>query len=422
MTSMRSHQKYFSLVDDKNNLLPYFITISNMRVENPKVIVKGNEKVLTARLTDAQFLYNADKKIPLAKRIDGLKKVVFQEKLGSMYDKAQRLVKLSEFIANSIDKKIKNNVKRAAMLAKADLITEMVGEFPDLQGIIGKYYAQISGEQDAVARAIGEHYLPRHAGDVLPQATEGAIISLADKLDNLVGYFALGFKPTATEDPYALRRQVLGILQIIWNKEFNVSLDKILNKALNNYGRIAKNKKKTEKELMEFMAVRLENILESKKISKPMIEAVLTLGYDNLTLVKKRLSALNSAQRKPAQGGSAPGGKEFEQFKAAFKRVRNILGEKITKKSVKENLLKEQAEKDLQKAYSSVEKDFAKQIKNSNYSKAMEILMGLAPAINKFFDDVLVMAKEKKVRENRVALLGNIYLMAQEIAEFGKII
>lgn len=423
-TSMRSHQKYFSLVDDKNNLLPYFITISNMRAENPKVIVKGNEKVLTARLTDAQFLYNADKKVSLEKRIEKLKAVTFAEKLGTMYEKTQRIVKLADFISTLIDRKIKPTATRAAFLCKADLVSEMVGEFPDLQGIIGKYYAKLSNEKDIVARAIGEHYLPRYANDNLPETTEGAIVSLADKLDVLVGYFALGLKPSATEDPYALRRQALGILQIIWNKGFSLSLDKILSKALNNYGRVVKNKKKTEKDLTDFMAVRLENILESKKISKQMIEAVLGLpapkgrglasggGFDNLILVKKRLGALNSIKGK----------KEFEQLKKALKRVRNILGEKIAEKSVKANLLKEQAEKDLQKMYLATEKNFAKHIKNNDYSKAMEMLMNLAPAINKFFDDVLVMAKEKKIKDNRMALLGNVYLMAQEIADFKRLV
>lgn len=412
ITSMRSHQKYFALADEKNNLLPFFITISNMQVSEPQVIVKGNEKVLTARLTDAQFLYNADKKVSLAKQVEKLKKVVFQEKLGSMHEKTGRLVKLTEFISGFFDKKIKITASRAAGLAKADLVTEMVGEFPDLQGIMGKYYATLSGEKEEVAKAMAEHYLPRHANDILPETREGAIVSLADKLDSLVGYFAIGLKPTSTEDPYALRRQSLGILQLVWNNEINIPLSKLFGKSLDLYKKIAKNNKKTEKELMDFVAVRLENILESKKIAKPMIEAVLSLGYDNLVIVKKRISALNANKQN----------KEFEKLKSALKRIRNILGEKVSKKAVKNGLLKEPAEKELAKVYTAAEKEFSKYIKNGDYGKALEELMILAPAINKFFDDVLVMDKNKKIKENRIALLGNIYLLAKEIADFSKLI
>lgn len=424
MTSMRSHQKYFSLTDARENLLPHFITISNMKVENPKMIVQGNEKVLTARLTDAQFLYNADKKISLGKMADKLKAVTFAEKLGSMDEKTERIIKLADFISILTDRKVRPTATRAASLCKADLVSEMVGEFPDLQGTIGKYYAQLSGEKAIVAQAIGEHYLPRHAQDILPQTKEGAIVSLADKLDSVVGYFSLGLVPTATEDPYALRRQILGVLQIIWNKEFYISLDKLIGKSLDLYGQIAKNKKKIKTAILKFLRVRLENILESKKVSKQIIESVLSLpaqngrglafggGFDNLLLVKKRITALTGASSK----------KEFQEFKSAMKRILNILGTKPAKKSVNAKLLKEQAEKDLQKMVLETEKIFAKKMKEENYQDALAVLIQLAPFVNKFFDGVLVMAKEKRIKDNRLALLSKIYFMAQEIADFRKII
>jgi glycyl-tRNA synthetase beta chain len=410
VTSMRSHQKYFSVVDEKEKLLPHFITISNMQVADPKTIIKGNEKVLTARLTDAQFLYNADKKTSLAKQVEKLKSVVFQEKLGSMDAKTGRLVKLSEFISLLTDKKVKADASRAAYLAKADLVTEMVGEFPDLQGTMGKYYARLSKEKDNVAQAIEEHYLPRHAGDKLPSSREGAVVALSDKIDSLVGYFAIGLKPTSTEDPYALRRQALGILQIVWENEFN--LDKVIDKSIGLYGRIVKNKKKLKQEVSEFMRVRFENMLESKKYSRQMIDSALAINTSDVVLIKKRLLALNAVKNN----------KEFEKFKSALKRVRNILPGRVSKKIVKANLLKEQAEKDLYKEYSRVEKDFAKHIKSGEYQIALDVLIGLAPDINKFFDDVLVMAKEKKIKDNRIALVGNIYLMAKEVADFSKMV
>ncbi len=423
ITSMKSHQKYFSLVDSQGNLLPFFITISNMKVSDPKVIVKGNEKVLTARLTDAKFLYNADKKITLEKRANNLKKVVFQEKLGSMWDKTQRMVKLVDFLSILIDRRIRNSAMRAAFLSKADLTTEMVGEFPDLQGIMGKYYAQLAKEEKTVAEAISEHYLPRFANDALPTTKEGAIVSLADKIDSLVGYFGIGLIPTSTEDPYALRRQALGVLLIIWNNEFKISLEKLISRSLAFYG-FVKNNKKTKKKLLDFIAVRLENLLESKKFSKQQIEAVLSMpvpsgrslaaggGFDDLVLVKKKIEALNEAKNR----------KEFESLKSAMKRVNNILAGKISKKKVSASLLQEQAEKDLYKIVLATQNSLAKQIKAEDYKSVLRSLMELSHFINKFFDQVLVMAKSKKVKENRIALLSAIYKMAQEVVDFRKLI
>jgi len=423
ITSMRSHQKYFSVSDEKGDLLPFFITISNMKVDDPKVIVKGNEKVLTARLTDAKFLYDADKKITLEKRANNLKKVVFQEKLGSMWDKTQRIIKLADFLAIIIDRKIRSSALRAAFLSKADLTTEMVGEFPDLQGIMGKYYAKLADEKDVVAEAISEHYLPRHANDILPKTKEGAIVSLADKIDSLTGYFGIGLIPTSTEDPYALRRQAVGILQIIWNNEFKIPLEKLIDKSLDLH-KFTKNKKKVKKIILEFIQVRLENILESKKISKAIIDAVLVSpapkgrglaaggGFDDLVLVKKKISALNEMK----------GSKEFESFKSAMKRVNNILAGKPSKKKVNIGLLKEQIEKDLYKMVSATEKTLEKHIKQGDYRNALKGLMGMSHFINKFFDQVLVMAKNKKVKENRIALLSAIYRTTQEVADFRKLI
>ncbi|MBI4837375.1 MAG: glycine--tRNA ligase subunit beta [Candidatus Portnoybacteria bacterium] len=412
--AMRQHQKYFSLVNDRGNLIPYFVTISNTKVDEPEIIIKGNEKVLAARLNDAQFLFEADKKVALAKRVDSLKKVTFQEKLGSMHEKAQRLVRLSEFIAPVVDSKARSNAARAALLAKTDLITEMVGEFPELQGIMGSYYAKLSGEKETVALAIAEQYLPRFSGDSLPITKEGAIVSIADKIDSLVGYFSLGLIPTATEDPYALRRQALGVLQIIWQTEFSVSLKDLIDKAAALYKKSDKEKKKIDKELMEFLGGRLENFLESKKISKPVISAVLSSNgwFDDLSSFRKRVEALEKARAKS----------EFELLKSAMKRVNNILSKKVSKKTVSPKFLQEPAEKDLYKMIMETQKVFEKKIKQRDFEEALNALMVMAPFIHKFFDKVLVMAKNKKVKENRIILLGAIRLMANEIADFSKLV
>ena len=414
--AMRQQQKYFSLVNDKENplpcLLPHFITISNMKVDEPEIIIKGNEKVLAARLNDAQFLFEADKKVALAKRVEGLRKVTFQEKLGSMHEKAQRLARLSEFVASVVDPKVKSNAAHAALLAKADLLTEMVGEFPELQGVMGKYYAKLSGEKETVALAIAEQYLPRFSGDGLPTTKEGAIVSLADKIDSLVGYFSLGLAPTATEDPYALRRQALGVLQIIWQAEFPVSLKNLIDKAATLYKKSDKEKKKIDKDLVEFFSGRAENFLESKKVSKPIIGAVLSLGVNDLLSVKKRIEALEKAQ----------GRAELELLKSAMKRINNILGKKTSKKTVGPKFLQEPAEKDLYKIITETQKVFEKKIKQRDFEGALNALMVVAPFIHKFFDKVLVMAKNKKVKENRIILLGAVRVMANEIADFSKVI
>jgi len=414
--AMRQQQKYFSLVNDKENplpcLLPHFITISNMKVDEPEIIIKGNEKVLAARLNDAQFLFEADKKVALAKRVEGLRKVTFQEKLGSMHEKAQRLARLSEFVASVVDPKVKSNAAHAALLAKADLLTEMVGEFPELQGVMGKYYAKLSGEKETIALAIAEQYLPRFSGDGLPTTKEGAIVSLADKIDSLVGYFSLGLAPTATEDPYALRRQALGVLQIIWQAEFPVSLKNLIDKAATLYKKSDKEKKKIDKDLVEFFSGRAENFLESKKVSKPIIGAVLSLGFNDLLSVKKRIEALEKAQ----------GRAELELLKSAMKRINNILGKKTSKKTVGPKFLQEPAEKDLYKIITETQKVFEKKIKQRDFEGALNALMVVAPFIHKFFDKVLVMAKNKKVKENRIILLGAVRVMANEIADFSKVI
>lgn len=411
ITAMRYHQKYFSIVNEKGELLPYFITIANIKVTEPRKIIEGNERVLTARLNDAQFLFAKDKKIPLAKRVRELKKITFQEELGSMEEKTKRLMKISEFLALLIEPKIKSEVSRAAFLSKADLTSEMVGEFPELQGVMGGYYAKISGEKEEVCQAISQHYHPRFANDSLPKTKSGSIISIADKIDNLVGYFCLGFLPTSEQDPYALRRQALGLLQIIWENDFQLSLEKLIEKSLNLYQKFKKNKDKIKNQLLDFFAARLENLLETKNFSLPLIKAALTPGFDDLSLVKKRLEALNWLITQP----------KFESFKLAIKRTANILANQ-SPPTVNYQLLKEPAEKKLYRAFSSLQKKVKAKIKERKYKEALKYLMEIEPFIHQFFDQVLVMAKDKKLKENRLALLNKIFQLSKKIIAFEKLI
>lgn len=405
---MRHHQKYFPLVDKSSKLLPNFITIANIKVPNPRQIIEGNERVITARFADAEFLFAADKKIPLEKMSGQLRNITFQEKLGTMEAKARRLSELAEFLAMSMAPKLKKEASRAALLAKADLVSGMVGEFPELQGIMGGYYAKNSGENREVSGAIFEHYLPRFADDELPKTQTGTIVSLADKIDNLVGYFGLGLTPSGAEDPYALRRQALGIIRIIWGNSFKLSLEKLIAKSLFIYRKF--NKNKVKKELLKFLTGRLENFLQSKKFPTPIIQGVMSLGFDDLTLVRQRIDALNSLRAEP----------KFKDFQAAMKRVNNILG-KVEKRTLKVNLLKEPAEKELYKIFLTSQKKVRKGIKKDNYKEALTELTKLAPAIHQFFDKVLVMDKNMKIRASRLALLSQIYASSRSFAAFEKV-
>jgi glycyl-tRNA synthetase beta chain len=299
-TTMIAHQKYFPIIDDAGKLLPYFIAVSNTDARDLEVVVRGNEKVLRARLADAQFFFEEDRKIPLENRVESLKKVIFHTLLGTSYKKAMRFRKLAVKIAQEINPALKKDVDRAALLAKADLESLMVCEFSELQGIMGREYALLAGEKPAVARAIYEHYLPVVAGGDLPETDEGAILGIADKVDTITGFFGVGLPPTGTADPYALRRQALGVINIILSRRYSLTLDFIVEESIALFkGGLKKPAAEIKKDVLDFFQGRLQNQLISQGFVYDTVEAVLAAGFADVVLTMEKIKALQVFRNDP---------------------------------------------------------------------------------------------------------------------------
>lgn len=423
ITSMRDHQKYFCIVDKNERLLPRFITICNIPADDSQIITRGNERVLKARLSDAAFFLEEDTKVSLSDRVESLKHVVFQEQLGSLYDKALRINGLATYLAEKIvepgiDVKEKdallNALERGALLCKCDLVTEMVGEFPELQGIMGREYARRSGESEAVAKAIFEHYLPRFAGDELPESLAGAILSLADKMDNLAGCFILGFIPTGSEDPHALRRQVQGMIQIVLSQGLVFPWEGFVNEGLLSFK--SDNLKGLEdavQKIHPFLIQRLNNFFLAQGFDYDLINAVLGAENPHPILVQKRLDALKRFRSEEA----------FDAILTPFKRVINILPDEAQKlQDVDPSLFTEDAEKKLFGIFKGLEDRLYKRIDRAEYLDALQEMVALKDPIDLFFDQVLVMDKKEALRNNRLALLSAIGRIFLRIADFSKIV
>lgn len=414
ITPMREHQRYFPVFDKKGRLLPVFITVRNGGSDSLDNVRHGNERVLRARLADARFFYDEDRKVLLADRVDKLKTIVFQEGLGTMYDKAIRLQKLSAFIAARLgieDREIKS-VNRAALLAKADLVTGMVCEFTELQGIMGREYALLSGEAPVVADAILEHYLPRFAGDVLPRTKAGRAVAIADKIDNIVTTFSRGLIPTGSQDPYALRRQALGVVNMLIDGEENLSLSEISMEAMRLAGIIEEDRQlRLQEQLEEFFRLRIKNVLSEAQIRYDLVDALLARNVDNVYQTWLWAQAMSSAEGMTALDGAVE----------AFTRAANLAG-KATVASIEPNLLETDAEKELYQAYLSVVDSVAKKQAQKDLIGILESIAGLAIPISKFFSSVMVMVEDEKIRDNRLALLLAISRLTEGIADFSRIV
>ncbi|MCJ7784070.1 MAG: glycine--tRNA ligase subunit beta, partial [Desulfobacterales bacterium] len=290
--SMKEHQRYFPVADDHGKLLPHFVCISNIRPRSREVVVKGNEKVLRARLSDAAFYFEDDLKIPLDSRVEQLRKVVFQAKLGTSYEKMMRFKQLALWMVERIDPKLREAVERASHLCKADLVTGMVGEFPKLQGIVGREYARLSKERPEVSEAIYEHYLPAFAGDRLPSSPTGDIVSIADKMDTIVGCFGVGLLPTGTADPFGLRRQALGIIRIILEKKYSLSLRELIEESEKQLKeKIERPVEEVRNDVLDFFRVRYQNFLLDKGYAFDVTDAVLSISFDELVDLQGRIDA-----------------------------------------------------------------------------------------------------------------------------------
>ena len=409
ITSMREHQKYFPVVNAENELLPGFVAVNNTKVNDTDITRKGHQRVLRARLEDALFFFNSDKEVRLENRIEKLKGIIFQAKLGTMLEKNERLVKLVRLLAEKVDSSLIEDGCRAALLCKTDLLSEMVGEFPSLQGIMGSAYALHDGEKPNVAMAIKEHYMPRRAGTDIPTSDIGALLGLADRFDTLAGCFGIGQIPTGTADPFGLRRISLAILHIITGKNYTVSLREIVHKALALYGNKVDGGGETVEAVLTFIKGRFSNDCISRGFAAEVVDAAVSVDFDNVNDCQKRIEAILNISLEPA----------FKILAASYKRIRNIIKDNRDI-SVSQDLFEHQAEEKLYTLFLEVRSEMEQLIAVKEYSKALQAMLKMKEPVDTFFDEVMVMSDDMAVRQNRLNLLtalGDLILQVGDISK-----
>ena len=410
ITSMREHQRYFSLVDDQGKLLPGFITINNTLTDDPQVVVKGNERVLRARLSDARFFFDEDHKVRLDARVEALKSIVYQAKLGTSYEKMERFRALAQGLAGRLNPAVSEKVYRAATLCKADLVTGMVGEFPEVQGIMGREYAIHDGEDVAVANAIAEHYLPTQAGGALPASDIGAFVSLADKMDTICGCFCVGLIPTGSADPYALRRSALGIINIIIEKGYREPLSALIKSSLDLLtGKSVRPLEEVQRDVLEFFRGRFVNLM-ADRFPSDVVDAVVSVSFDDLVEAGAKIAALAEFRNRS----------DFGPLAVAFKRVCNIVKEGV-ETPVSAELFQDPAEAELHDALKQVAGKVEAALSGADYLAALTEIATLKPAVDLFFEKVMVMAEDERVRGNRLALLTGIARLFGRLADFSRL-
>lgn len=407
ISTMQDNQKYFCLVNEAGKLQPYFITVSNIDSKDPSQIIEGNEKVVRPRLSDAEFFFVQDQKQPLASRQTKLANMVFQAQLGTLWDKSERIATLASEIA-----KLTNGdeaaAQQAGLLAKCDLTSELVGEFPELQGIAGTYYAKLEGLPDEVANAIAEQYLPRFAGDKLPQTPTGIALALADRLDTLVGIFGIGQAPTGNKDPFSLRRAAIGILRLLIENKLSISLTQLIELAAQGYGDKLKDIHKAQADALQFVEGRYRAMYEDQGVSVDVIQAVQSLNPVSPLDFDYRIKAVSHFKTLP----------EAQALAAANKRVANILAkEGNVSGNVDASLLTEQAEKDLYQALQAISPVVTPLLQSHDYTPALTELAALRAPIDAFFDNVMVMADDAAVKQNRLRLLAELRALFISVAD-----
>lgn len=399
ITPMKDHQRYFPLVDQDGKLLPMFLTVRNGSDHSIEVVQAGNERVLRARLDDAKFFFNEDRKKPLIDRQDGLTKIVFQEGLGNLADKTERLLTLGRVFSEECElhEDARVVLERATELAKTDLTTGMVTEFTELQGVMGKEYALLDGESPEVAEAIFEQYLPRFAGDVLPQTEAGKVLSIIDKIDNIVATFSRGLIPTGSQDPYALRRQTIGILNILLNSEWNISLRPIIVESMNLLNVPADKQDELLGQVEEFITLRLKNIFLDREVPHHVIDLLLSNNELSVADAEGLVKALLANRID-----------ENVELVQAFTRMYNLVKD-VTYTGVDESLLKEDAERALYEMATKASEASIDAWDKNDYDAVVAVPATLVPAINTFFEDVMVMDKDEAIKANRLQLVRLAY-------------
>ncbi len=412
ITSMRVNQKYFVFEDDRGTLFPGFAFVSNMRVPDKRVVIAGNERVIRARLSDAEFYYGDDLKKPLFDRAQALKNVLFQADMGMYWEKVERMAEIAAYVASIGFPAKEADCRRAAILSKADLTTGVIKEFPELQGVMGRHYALKTGEKEEVAQAVYEHYLPKGQADELPSTDVGAAVAIADKIDMLCGCFGVGLIPTGTADPYGLRRHTLGILSILESRRLRVPIGELVDRSLAALaGKLKSPAPEVKRKVMDFIAARLVNLWTSKGTPGDLADAIISAGLTDMVDLGGKLSALVAFRTEPA----------FEPLAEVFKRAINITKGYAGSLTVSERLFEHDEEKALDKASREVSGRVEHAASSGKYAEAFGEMARLQPLVSAFFEKVLVMAKDEKVRNNRLALLKNLSNLFAGVADFSRI-
>jgi len=413
ITTMREHQRYFPVEDPAGHLLPFFVTVRNGDKNFIEMVRKGNEKVLTARLADARFFYLEDQKLSIEEALSKLEHIVFQEGLGTIGDKVRRIKEISSHLAQFIqlDEQGLQDVQRTAGICKFDLVTNMVYEFPELQGLMGEKYARIHGEKESVTKGVFEHYLPRFSGDILPATINGQLVSMADKMDNIVGSFSVGKIPTGSQDPLGLRRQAAGIVQMLWEKNHDITLKQLFDLTIDAYesrGLLKRNREDIAKDLDDFFTLRIKNLLQEQGIRYDIIDAVLASDTDHVKSVVDKAYTLKKELEDP----------NFKQIVDSFTRVINI-AEKADREYTNPDAYVEQEEHALYAQFQKV-KTATEELQDTN--QIVNLYKTLTVLIDAYFDKVMVMVEDDNLRQSRLGLLLSIANMFRKYADFSKLV
>jgi glycyl-tRNA synthetase beta chain len=414
VSTLTGHQRYFPVADDAGKLLPHFVTVANIESKDPEQVIEGNERVIRPRLADAAFFWDSDRKKTLAAREETLRDVVYQRGLGSLFDRSQRIARLAAWLAGELDADTEA-AERAAALCKCDLLTGMVGEFPDLQGTMGRYYALADGEPEAVADAIAEHYLPRFAGDDLPASSTGQVLAIAEKLDTLAGIFSIGKKPSGNRDPFGLRRASLGIVRMLIERGLDVDLKALIAKAVNEQPKSKLGAAALADDLYGFITDRLRRYFLDRDagLRTETFDAVMARQPSSLVDFDRRLAAVQTFARL----------EQAESLAAANKRIANILRKAGDPEGleIKEKRFEQDAEKALYNALRNAREKVAPMLKERRYAQVLNELADLRDPVDHFFDEVMVMAENEAVRTNRLALLGELRALFLDVADISRL-
>ena len=412
ITAMKEHQRYFSVRDQGGNLMPNFVAVNNTIARDESIVRKGHERVLQARLSDADFFFKEDRKRPLEDRLEDLKTVIYQAGLGTSFDKVQRFTRLAEYLAEQIAPEKIHDVGLVAKLCKCDLVTEMVMEFPSLQGVMGKEYARLDGYPEDICMAISDHYLPIQAESQLPESLIGAIVGIADRLDTIAGFFSMGLEPDGTADPYALRRQALAIIRIVRDKKIVISFKDLIHKSASILREtISFDQKVVEDAVSNFIKNRFKNLLLTEGITQDIIEAVISIDFNFIHQVEKKIEALQRFRDIS---------KDFETLAIAFKRIINIGKGFEETYSVNPDLFEHKSEQGLWKEFQLVKDEAKRQIDEENYFEALSVISRIIKPVDEFFSEVMVMAEDRRIRENRLGILKSMHQFFLQVADFSK--